>query len=144
MEFDKDPWGNLYQVYAGPWRVPSGDGLTSAWLKKVPPFRVRELDRTIPGNGSRVIGTDVEPVLVDGDDTTEDITYTAPTDLPIYIYSLGQDKQPGQSLYGGSFGGYGIFDPATNAFEPLTDRLVIGGGDDIGNWDSEQSYDDLY
>ena len=119
MEFDKDPWGNLYNVYAGPWRAPN-----NFFDTRYPPFRVRQVDITIPGNISRRTA-DSDPYVV-GE------TFYGPKDLPIYVYSSGQDKAVGQSLFA-----------VTNGYETSTAE-VNGGGDDIGNWDTEQSYDELY
>lgn len=121
MELDKDPWDNLYYVYAGPWRIPLGG---SVWDPNTPPFRTRSIDLTIPGNRSRELNENVGGVGI--------TTFRAPKDLPIYIYSAGQDKQAGQSLLR-SVGGYLTADSET-----------AGGGDDIGNWDTEQSFQELY
>ena len=72
--------------------------------------------------------------------------YPAPTKLPIYIFSTG-DNQASDQLFSlqSSSAGY-VWSDAFRDFPtyPGPDKEFAGGGDDINNWDSEAGWAGFY
>ncbi|MBX7258570.1 MAG: prepilin-type N-terminal cleavage/methylation domain-containing protein [Candidatus Hydrogenedentes bacterium] len=145
-DLGKDPFGNLYQFFPGPWR--------SAALN---PFRVRQPTTDVPGGYE----PGVQEVSVnDGKHGT--VTYTpvdetdpqgygwpAPRELPIYVFSYGANLVPNQPFADDAFiAGPGAI-VATNGSGAYDGTLdlgddYVGGGDDINNWDTENSWAPFY
>ena len=139
MELGLDPWGvQLYQIWPGPY-VPR---------ERTPiPFRVYVVpsteDSLIPTTAKSRLGhcTDFDApegfIEVEDPDTEifECIGSPASFDLPAYVYSMGQNFISGQYLYEAG--------ASRRAYLEQEDFLT-GGGDDINNWDKNQSYMRFY
>lgn len=137
-----DPWGQLYNIFPGPWNRRDG----------VIPFRTY-----LPRPGGRLPGDDSavasdELTLIHGlngvDFVEDDLVNLAPEDgigypagrrKVLYIWSKGANTISGQALF--TPGNY------TNS---LTDYVqgqepeLMGGGDDINNWDNDQTFMRFY
>lgn len=116
----KDPWGNLYHFFPGPWRSSEPN-----------PFRVRIADTSIPGGFDEGDAT-VSNYLDSEGETVPFLGFVAPRDKPMYIYSFGMNLVSNQS-----------FDTGYAGAEDLGDDFV-GGGDDINNWDTDSSWAPFY
>jgi prepilin-type N-terminal cleavage/methylation domain-containing protein len=140
MELGRDPWNQLYNVYAGPWSPPlvAGEMLNaSVWNPpneatfnnvafKYTPFRIRSVTDNVPGGP------------IPAFDATG--AFCGPKDMPIYIWSSGEDQQSAQSVYGY----YPIAGVTDDGYLFEVDQDYKGGGDDINNWDSSQSWVEMY
>lgn len=148
MEIDKDPWGNLYYVYAGPWRAPyiydpeagvdERFAYGHTWHNAAPPFRTRLVDTSIPGHGQKALSVTIRT------DDGRDIGYYAPKELPIYIWSAGQNLISGQAMYGSVPTDPSIPVVANDVYDSNLEPEHYGGGDDVNNWDSNRSWDEFY
>jgi prepilin-type N-terminal cleavage/methylation domain-containing protein len=144
MPLDTDPWGNLYQFFAGPLRpelipvppavVPTGlIALNAATNVYYPmPFRIYSANEKVPGGPK----TDIWSNQLT---TGEWRGYPATGKMPVFIYSFGKDMVNGQAMF--ATGPYGSVAGGMAAYSPL----VLGpenafGGDDINNWDTGQSW----
>ena len=137
MELPRDPWGQLYNIYAGPWVPPvlPAEG-TGIWTPPAPPneafkytpFRIRYLDNTVPGGP-------IHAYEIQGDEDP----FCGPKDLPIYIWSSGQDMLTGQRIFG-----YGSSSVSNDGYPAALEEEQKGGGDDITNWDSGQTWQEFY
>ena len=133
MELTADPWGELYYFYPGPFRAidPSSPNPVE---RGVVPFRIYFPDLSVPG------GPRSDPpytrTVVDPDDPAGlpfDVGYAAPRDLVMYVWSSGGNLQVNQMGYSG--------------YDSPPDEVgldFIGGGDDITNWDNDQSWTGFY
>ncbi|MCA1901717.1 MAG: type II secretion system GspH family protein [Candidatus Hydrogenedens sp.] len=140
-----DPWGNLYNIYPGPWTPRNGPI----------PFRIYmlgEKDKNLPGvsAGGRI---DSLTILKDryhivDPETNQEIDFGYPADKGkiAYIWSNGSNLVSGQAIYSaqkalplpeGSYSG-----PAD--YPSNQDEEYKGGGDDINNWDPGQSWMRFY
>lgn len=131
IEVDKDPWGKLYQIYAGPWRAPLRPGELdddAGWSNARPPFRTRIVDSDIPGGPAPTPSHRVIEGI--------GIGYYGPRDLPIYVWSTGQNLISGQAMYQSNSAG--------DIYHPDLEPEQQNGGDDINNWDSGQTWDEFY
>jgi prepilin-type N-terminal cleavage/methylation domain-containing protein len=120
LDIGKDPWGNLYRVYPGPWRRSSGEPI---------PFRsyrggVGDLDGGIwtPYVYDAAAKSDLDSEIPGNPDPDDRPGYPAPLDYTFYIYSFGPNMLDDQDWGGAVQMGY------------------EGGGDDINNWDSEAGW----
>ena len=115
MDVTADPWGQLYQFYAGPW----------ADANPVP-FRIYKPDLNVPGGPAADPATEQE-MDEEGVLTGELVGFPAPKDLFIYIWSKGQNLESNQAF---------------DAIGQTPDYQ--GGGDDINSWDKDSSYSVFY
>jgi len=118
---ETDPWDNLYRFYIGPW--PNGVPIQ---------FRSYELDGYVAGlKNPKKYETD--EVVIEGLPYKGDGGYgiSAPRDKPIYIWSLGKNRQSDQ----------GHFFTETDVSIPPE---YLGGGDDINNWDDRKGWKLFY
>jgi hypothetical protein len=139
MDVAKDPWGNLYQIWPGPWPT------SRANFPNPIPFRIYRVEGAsdLPGNrgGGKI---DELTVNANGTEEVEDpetglfdiFSYAAPRDKLAFIWSFGENMVSGQAIYGGP---YNSSDYIANQDPDLT-----GGGDDINNWDSGRSWERFY
>jgi len=121
MDIGKDPWGNKYQFYAGPF------ARAATWY----PFRsCRSADE-----GNYVYNNRFEEGALRGQPPLEQPTFLAgfpcPGSFPVYIYSWGGDGENNQNLNGAPPGA-----PDLN--------VTIDGHDDINNWDTESGWGSFY
>lgn len=133
MDLGNDPWGNLYQFYAGPF-TPIADQYYVDAGRVLSPFRIYQVTSTVPGG----ITEDALSVLnvVDPDDdagTAMTLGYPAPRKATQFVWSTGKNKTSNQEFNQGYAGPAGDFE-----------LDFIGGGDDINNWDNEQSWMTFY
>ena len=136
IDLTEDAWGNLYNIYPGPWRSSynKADGATSAI-----PFRsfLPPPTSNLPGSGNAANMTAADDALIyrgfEDLDSGEiyDVGYPAPRGLSVFIWSNGENMLSSQAIYG-TLG----YDFAQEGFE--------GGGDDINNWDSNGGWAPFY
>jgi prepilin-type N-terminal cleavage/methylation domain-containing protein len=121
-DLGRDPWGNLYQFFAGPWRGGTADAM---------PFVIRDVTDPVPG------GPEKSAYTVTDDPNTPDLNEStlawAPSaDQPLYVYSIGANLRSNQS-----------FDEGYDGTADLGEDFV-GGGDDVNNWDKGSSWSTFY
>lgn len=160
MDLGTDAWGDLYQIYAGPWREEyvkdPDDGFEDLQLLFTDassgfgfknPFRARDadtyydvnkdLERLIPGTI-----TDEATGIGKRRDGTRIHGFPADMNLPFYIFSKGQNLRVDQF-----FGPEYIEFDGEDFFvleKEFRDREYLGGGDDVNNWDKTQSWSGFY
>ncbi len=130
LDLGEDPWGNLYNVYPGPWR--DGDGPI--------PFRVyRNAGGHLKPDGLTVAVAAPEQSAYSGsaEPTKENVSYPAPRERQFFIWSNGENLVSDQSLPPSEIG-YGK--PLQSYYAPNRDEEYRGGGDDVNNWDAEKSW----
>jgi prepilin-type N-terminal cleavage/methylation domain-containing protein len=140
-ELGRDPWGNEYRFYPGQWPASNG---TIPFRNYLPPT-----GDVLPGEASTALedelslGTNAALVqnvaLLDAPDL-DIIGAPAGTRMDVYIWSIGENLTSGQALFNGA--GYLFVDGVLNYVEQEPE--LMGGGDDINNWDKEQSFMRLY
>lgn len=143
-ELGTDPWGNLYQIWPGPW--PSRNGPV--------PFRTYAkitdaAGGNLPGQGGTSSGADALTVQVLDPETEllDLVGYPAPKNQIAFIWSFGQNLTSGQAVYqpNGAYPSTGPDDPTRLTYYPVQDEVTLaGGGDDINNWDSTRSWERFY
>ncbi|MBX3180257.1 MAG: prepilin-type N-terminal cleavage/methylation domain-containing protein [Candidatus Hydrogenedentes bacterium] len=143
-----DPWGNLYRVYPGPW--PARYGLI--------PFRVYRAVEPAPGTpmlpGDKPADLEDALTLVSGagfslidpgtGEIIERIGAPANKQKEVYIWSYGANLNSGQARYTApdpNNPGAVTYTPnSLSNYEDGQEPELMGGGDDINNWDKEQSF----
>jgi len=121
LDIQRDPWDQLYMFFMGP--APKNVRM---------PMRTYRVDESVPGFTPMDIPN---PLRNDDGDI---IGYPAPKDLPFYMYSTGADLVSAQLLY--ETGSY-ITD---DGYSDFLESNAKGGGDDINNWDTAQSWKQFY
>lgn len=145
-ELGLDPWGNLYQIFPGPWPARYGLNVFRTYL---PPST--DAPR-LPGDPALVdlpdelsLENDATIVLIDdatGDLMTEPIGMPASAKMEAYIWSYGANLVSGQARYTDPVTGY-TANSLTN-YASGQEPELMGGGDDINNWDRNQTYMRFY
>ncbi len=139
-----DPWGNMYQIFPGPWRTKRVDGR----LVSPVPFRMyMNIENSdLPGSKGAAGHPDGYELITYDPDTEEQLTvgFPASRNKSFFIYSLGQNMVSGQMIYNPN--GYeGLDDGSGFAnYDPNQDEAFLGGGDDINNWDKGASWMRFY
>lgn len=132
-----DPWGNLYQIFPGPWPEDRGPVIFRTYLPQ------SSHSASLPGDDESVIAPD--NLLMSGidDATGEPITFglPAPADQIDYIWSFGSNLISGQPNYDPS---HTYAPPASQYYNPNQEPELCGGGDDINNWDRGQTFMRFY
>ena len=155
-DVEVDPWGNPYLLFPGPW-PKNNDPLASA---KEPNgnlniFRIFMPSLysgmpLLPGQRPSYAKPDALTINFAPDTPPEQVAevqdpdtleyevygYSAPRDMKVFIYSLGKNMVSGQAIYSNSVYSWKSYDGE--------DRLTWGGGDDINNWDWDQSWMRFY
>ncbi len=137
-----DPWGNLYNIYPGPWPPRNGPI----------PFRIYMLgkkEKTLPGvlGGERSDTLTFDTKDPENPENNQDIKVGFPADKGklAFIWSYGANMISGQGVYnsnlanplpGGSYQGSASYNAQEEEYK--------GGGDDINNWDPGQSWIRFY
>lgn len=143
LDLGKDPWGNLYHFFPGPLKLED-NGVPGETFSM--PFRSYRVDTEVPGSVqpqeglSLDVDADGNVIAYSGGPVSPDTVfgYPAPPKLPFYIYSMGADMACAQAMY--EVDGVGI-----DAYDiTLPDPANAGGGDDINNWDIDQSWSTFY
>lgn len=155
-EIGLDPWGELYNFYPGPWPATNGPNvfrtyqppLTSA--KKVP----GEPDFSTGDDLSLGIDSPQGTTIIDVE-TSEELPLVgiaANTRLETYIWSYGANLRSGQAIFIPPVTGYNpntdpsqySTSPGTANYDSQQEPELMGGGDDINNWDKNQTYMRFY
>ncbi len=134
-----DPWGNLYNIYPGPWAPRSGPI----------PFRIYmlgEKEKTLPGvSGGRRSDTLTFSTTDPETNLSIEVGFPADKGKLAFIWSNGANMISGQGVYdsnlanplpGGSYQGSANYADQEEEYK--------GGGDDINNWDPGQSWMRFY
>ncbi len=141
-----DPWGNLYQFYPGPWSPRFGLNVFRVYL---PQTSAQTLpgDKVDPNTGDNLSLVDnVNGVtLIDPEtgDPLVRIGIPAKDQQEMYIWSLGGNLESGQARYRNPTLGYAAADVLTN-YGSGQEPELMGGGDDINNWDNYQTFMRFY
>lgn len=126
-----DPWGELYRIFPGPWPEAMGPVVFRNYLPPSP----LPADKEIAPN----------PLLMSGIDdiTGEPMTFgvPAPSNQEAYIWSFGANLISGQPKYDPS---HLYAPPAQQHYESGQEPELCGGGDDINNWDRDQTFMRFY
>lgn len=110
LDINMDPWGeNEYKFFVGP--------LAAATFSYVPFRAYRSKDDGTEYIYNSAAFTEAQAKMRGNPPADDKPGYPAPRDLPIYIYSFGENMQSDQGT---------------------------GGGDDINNWDTAAGWDELY
>lgn len=138
-----DPWGNLYNIYPGPWPATNGP---VPFRKYRSESSTSATGATLPGSGDKQDSLTFnlfDPVS----ETTGPVSYPAARDKVAFIWSNGENLTSGQAIYNSQ--GYGavdldedktpFYDVATNG-----DITLVGGGDDVNNWDNASTWSPFY
>ena len=130
-----DPWGNLYRIFPGPWPESMGPVL----------FRTYWLPIETPGPSGGHPPVFPDNLLMTGKDleTGEDITFGWPADAQetTYIWSFGANLISGQPHYDPT---HAYAPPAQQYYVSGQEPELMGGGDDINNWDRGQTFMRFY
>ena len=142
IEVTFDPWGNLYNIYPGPWPATNGP----IPFRKYRSETSASAGQALPGKGDSpdpLTFIAFDPVS----ETSSEISFPAARDKVAFIWSAGENSVSGQAIY--SPQGYGpvdvnadksiYYDTATNG-----DVSLVGGGDDVNNWDNGSSWSPFY
>lgn len=128
-----DPWGKLYRVFPGPWPEAMGPVVFRQYLP-VAGSALTGNTMDLPDN-LKISGIDPE--------TGEDLEFgwPAPGDEMVYIWSYGANLLSGQPHYDPT---HEYAPPAQQYYDPGQELELCGGGDDINNWDRDQTFMRFY
>ncbi len=139
MELGKDPWGNLYHIVPGPFNYPD---FIAPGSPPAVQFRIYQTDTNpataVPGSVTNDTAWNPNGIrdVTDPDDPSGpvfSVGFPAPRKQVQYVWCDGKNRSTNQqftSTYGA--------DPAEVGLD------FIGGGDDINNWDGDQSWLTFY
>lgn len=135
IEVPADPWGSPYQFFVGPW--PEEWGPTVFRIRRVHPNWAQDVHAA-----PQAPEADALTVLITGEDKESyRVGYPATLDSYVYIWSLGRNGVSDQARFDAT-GQYAP--PARGHYRPDARDRNLGGGDDINNWDSGRTWEDLY
>lgn len=156
-ELGFDPWGELYQIFPGPWRVTNGPNVFRIYLPATSAAKV------VPGESTAVLNGDdlslgsgsISGFVLTDVDSGEDIELVgipAPTQVETYIWSKGANLVSGQAEFiapplgyvPGGVTQYAGITPITSAYPGGQEPELVGGGDDVNNWDRNQTFMRFY
>jgi len=142
-----DPWGNLYNIYPGPWTArfntitPQGVPVSQRALI---PFRIytkTDAEQDLPG-ASTVQSDGLVTIFDDPDASVIDVGFPAQANQIAFIWSNGQNLLSSQVLYSGI--GYDVPAQIDSYYDLSQGPDFKGGGDDINNWDPGNSWGRFY
>lgn len=147
VELGFDPWGNLYNIYPGPW--PQGNGAIP-FRKLFPESATSANGVALPGAGDRADALTAKAEDPDNPGSFLEVSYPAPRDKVAFIWSNGENLASGTAIYNPA--GYVSNDPdrldvIPNYFDLAgngDDPLLAAGGDDVNNWDNGSSWTRFY
>jgi type IV pilus assembly protein PilA len=157
-ELGFDPWGELYQVFPGPWRVTNGPNVFRVYLPATSAAKVVPGESTAVLNGDDLSlgsGSDSGFVITDIDGQEIEIAgVPASNQVDTYIWSKGANLVSGQAEFLPPVPGYnpgtpgssqyGAITPITTAYPGGQEPELVGGGDDVNNWDRNQTFMRFY
>jgi prepilin-type N-terminal cleavage/methylation domain-containing protein len=135
LDIEFDPWGNLYNIVPGPW--PSTFLTPDERGQLMNFFRVYMRDdntQSLPGRGIQQDGLTFSTIDPETDQSIT-IGYPAPRNPVAFIWSSGQNLVSGQAIYT-------PLDIVPRYIEQ--EEELMGGGDDINNWDNGRSWERFY
>ena len=147
-DLGEDPWGNLYNIYPGPWSISNGEIPFRTYL---PPADLELLpgdDATaVSGDDLSLGGTSNSTYVIVDPATGEEVDLIgvpANTKKDVYIWSNGENLISGQvRFYHPDVQAYNPADDINN-YEGGQEPEFMGGGDDINNWDNLGSFMQFY
>lgn len=136
-----DPWGNIYQIWPGPWK--RGVSVAGGADTNPIPFRIFiSQSDGLPGTKAGGRGDGWTVTAYDpGQDVDETVGYAAPRDKLAFIWSFGANMVSSQAIYGSQPHAGGN---AEVCYDINQGAEFAGGGDDVNNWDNGQSYMRFY
>jgi len=156
-ELGFDPWGELYQFFPGPWRVTHGPNVFRVYLPATSAAKVVPGESTAVLNGDDLSlgsGSPSAFVLTDVDsgEDVELVGIPASNQVDTYIWSNGENLVSGQAEFlpppvgyiPGGVTQYAAISPITNAYPSGQEPELMGGGDDVNNWDRNQTFMRFY
>ncbi len=137
MDLGRDPWGDLYNFYGGPYTPKHNDDYYIGDGGKIlVPFRTYQVTNSVPGG---ISADEITKTVLDPDSdpnspgSSFDVGYPAPRKSTQFVWSNGKNRRSNQEFNDGYYG------PATEVGLDF-----MGGGDDINNWDGDQSWIGFY
>lgn len=143
-----DPWGNLYNIYPGPWAARDLDA-NGVPIGRAPiPFRIYLApEQDLPGAGIKedtlTLNDPNNPnraPITDIDNNELIVGWPAEINRLAFIWSNGQNLASSQALYRAPSLNYDTF----GRYDQGQDQEFWGGGDDINNWDPSNSFARFY
>ena len=131
-DIGNDSWGNPYQIFAGPWPKAMGPVLLRTYRLPVSSSHLQ--------GGSAPANTDALTVTIAGE-------YPGMRGVPVgnvtdvYIWSLGANGVSDQPRYDPT---RQYAPPARQHYRSDAPDEYLGGGDDINNWDRNQTFMSFY
>lgn len=134
LDIGEDPWGNLYNIYPGPWPAKNGPNIFRTYLLNN--------QQNLPG-GRATLEDELTILGVTDTETGQiiNVGYPAPRNPVAFIWSSGQNLINGQAIY--QLQGYGNADKSIY-YDQNQDIELMGGGDDVNNWDNGRSWERFY
>ncbi len=130
-DLGNDPWGNPYQIFDGPWPKEMG-------LRLLRTYRLPVTPPHLPGD-SAPTNPDALTVTIAGEHPGIRGVPAEYTD--IYIWSLGANGVSDQPRYDPT---HVYAPPARQYYRSDAPDEYLGGGDDINNWDRNQTFMSFY
>jgi hypothetical protein len=147
-DLGRDPWGNLYRIYPGPWLASNGAIPFRTYLAPVSGDTLPGDDATASTGDALSLGS----VSPSGFTLTDPITgdeiflagVPANTKADVYIWSFGENLISGQARF--YHPNVQAYDPSDNVnnYEGGQEPEFMAGGDDINNWDQNATYMQFY
>lgn len=127
LDLGNDPWGNPYQFFPGPWPGNMGPVLFRA-------YAVPGSELSLPGDSTPT--ADPLTVTIAGEDLGPR-GFPASRNRDLYIWSLGANGVSDQPRYDPT---HQYAPPARQHYRIDAPDEYLGGGDDINNWDKDQTF----
>ncbi|HPO15709.1 MAG TPA: type II secretion system protein [Candidatus Hydrogenedentes bacterium] len=135
LDIADDPWGTFYNIYPGPWSKRKGPCVFRVYMP--------ESDKQMPGSRTDKGEDDLTLNVVDPEtDELIRVGYPASRNQMAFIWSNGANMKSSQALYN-YYGDYSSNEKA-QYYDPEQEEDFRGGGDDINNWDQDQSWGRFY
>jgi prepilin-type N-terminal cleavage/methylation domain-containing protein len=146
-DLSADPWGNLYNIYPGPWSARDTDSNGVPVGRAPIPFRIYLApEQNLPGVGVKSDAltldgsTPQRTPITDIDNNELIVGWPAEINRLAFIWSNGQNLSSSQALYRAPSFNYDTF----GRYDQAQDQEFWGGGDDINNWDPSNSFNRFY
>ena len=155
-ELGFDPWGELYRIYPGTWPTTNGPNVFRIYLAPLVGAKRLPGDPDLTAGDDLSLGFDSPEGVVITDIETGDevplIGIPANNQTEVYVWSYGANLRTGQAIFKPPLAGYvPTTDPSQYAASPGSPNYdanqepeLKGGGDDINNWDKNQTFMRFY